>query len=134
MLAAAPKSKLTDASPALQDGTENAQLDSVVGSITSTEELFAVLNEQLNMVQDLADEVRHKGIALRQSEYARCRHLVCLLKTAFNACLVSKIYRAHVCKHGEGSFSSKLAKQVLASQSHLDGLSSDRRTECSRGV
>ena len=134
MLATARESRLTDALPALQDGTENAQLDSVVGSITSTEELFAVLNEQLNMVQDLADEVRHKGIALRQSEYARCRYLVCLLKTAFNACLILKICYAHICKHSEGSFSSKLAKQVLASQSHLDGLSSNRRTECSREV
>lgn len=39
--------------------------------ISSPEELFEVLNEQLNMVQTLADEVRTKGVALRQSEEAR---------------------------------------------------------------
>lgn len=49
----------------------SADLDAVVDSISSPEELFEVLNEQLNMVQSLADKLRTNGVALKQSEQAR---------------------------------------------------------------
>lgn len=46
-------------------------MDAVVDSISSPQELFDVLNEQLTMVQDLSEEIRDKGIALQHSEEAR---------------------------------------------------------------
>ena len=48
------------------------ELDAVVDSISSPQELFAVLNEQLSMVQGLSEEIRDKGLALQHSEEARC--------------------------------------------------------------
>ena len=48
------------------------ELDAVVDSISSPQQLFDVLNEQLTMVQDLSEEIRDKGIALKHSEEARC--------------------------------------------------------------
>ena len=47
------------------------ELDAVVETIHSPEQLFAVLNEQLTMVQDLSDKIRDKRIALQHSEEAR---------------------------------------------------------------
>ena len=47
------------------------ELDAVVDSISSPQQLFDVLNEQLTMVQDLSEEIRDKGIALKHSEEAR---------------------------------------------------------------
>lgn len=55
----------------LQDQEETLELDAVVDSISSPQQLFDVLNEQLTMVQDLSEEIRDKGIALRHSEEAR---------------------------------------------------------------
>ena len=46
-------------------------LDGVMGGIPSPQELFEVLNEQLDTVQSLADELRSQGTALCQSEQAR---------------------------------------------------------------
>lgn len=40
-------------------------------SISSPQQLFEVLNDQLTMVHDLSEEIRDKGIALRHSEEAR---------------------------------------------------------------
>lgn len=58
--------------PVLQDIEESpSELDAVVESIQSPQQLFDVLNEQLNMVQDLSEEIRDKGIALKHSEEAR---------------------------------------------------------------
>ena len=51
--------------------TVSEVLDEVVDSISSPQQLFEVLNEQLVMVQDLSEEIRHKGLALRHSEEAR---------------------------------------------------------------
>ncbi len=56
----------------LQEGVvPEDELDAVVDSISSPQELFAVLNEQLSMVQGLSEEVRDKGLALQHSEEAR---------------------------------------------------------------
>ena len=56
----------------MQELLEDASaLDGEIGSIPSPKELFAVLNEQLDTVQSLADELRSQGTALCQSEQAR---------------------------------------------------------------
>ena len=53
------------------DEEDVTELGAVVDSISSPQELFDVLNEQLTMVQDLSEEIRDKGIALQHSEEAR---------------------------------------------------------------
>lgn len=56
----------------MQEDAEHAlELDAVVETIHSPEQLFAVLNEQLSMVQDLSDKIHDKHIALQHSEEAR---------------------------------------------------------------
>jgi len=52
-------------------GAAEDELDAVVDSISSPQELFAVLNEQLSMVHGLSEEIRDKGLALQHSEEAR---------------------------------------------------------------
>ena len=60
---------------AMQELLEDASaLDGKIGSIPSPQELFAVLNEQLDTVQSLADELHSQGTALCQSEQARCSY------------------------------------------------------------